>query len=402
LKSIQIMTKFYQEYQSILRGYPLPLAFVDLDILTKNIQEIQKRAQGKTIRVATKSIRCVEIIQRILDYEGFEGLMCYSAREAIFLSEYGFDDLLVAYPAWQKNDIISVCQKIQAGKHITLMVDSLEHIAHLNRIASEEKVRIPLCLDLDLSCRFGWLHFGVYRSQLTSVDKVLALSKQIDQHSHIYLDGIMGYEAQIAGVSDYSPNNTWLLNGAIRFLKKISVPMIQKRRMEVITALTNQGKELRFVNGGGTGSMETTREEDVVTEIAVGSGFYSSGLFDYYQKFRHLPAAGYAIEIVRRPMENIYTCHGGGYVASGSLGLDKLPFVYLPLGAKLLKNEKAGEVQTPVFYEREGTLNIGDPIFMRHSKAGELCEHFNTLLLIENDKVVKEVPTYRGQGHCFL
>lgn len=148
--------------------------------------------------------------------------------------------------------------------------------------------------------------------------------------------------------------------------------------------------------------METTVQEDVVTEVTVGSGFYSPTLFDHYTRFRHEPAAGFAIEVVRRPAPEIYTCQGGGYIASGAAGPDKLPQPWLPEGARLTTNEGAGEVQTPVIYEGSVSLNLGSPIFMRHSKAGELCERFRTLLLVSEGKVVDEVNTYRGDGQCFL
>jgi D-serine deaminase-like pyridoxal phosphate-dependent protein len=57
-------------------------------------------------------------------------------------------------------------------------------------------------------------------------------------------------------------------------------------------------------------------------------------------------------------------------------------------------------VQTPVTGAR--ALAVGDRVYLRHAKAGELCERFNSLLLVEGDKVVDEVPTYRGEGCSFL
>ena len=134
----------------------------------------------------------------------------------------------------------------------------------------------------------------------------------------------------------------------------------------------------------------------------MGSGFYSPALFDNYRDFRYLPAAGFAIEVVRRPRHSIYTCLGGGYVASGSAGPEKLPQPFLPYGARLLPLEGAGEVQTPIWYEGTEQLNIGDPVFLRHAKAGELCERFTHLLLVTNGTVADEVTTYRGDGQCFI
>jgi D-serine deaminase-like pyridoxal phosphate-dependent protein len=213
------------------------------------------------------------------------------------------------------------------------------------------------------------------------------------------LDGVMGYEAQIAGVGDKGGGFKGQL---IRLLKRRSIPQLAERRKAIVDALKAKGAKLRFVNGGGTGSIESTIQEDCVTEVTTGSGFYAPGLFDHYRAFKHQPAAGYAIEIVRRPQPQIYTCLGGGYVASGEVGLRKQPVPYLPEGAQLIANEGAGEVQTPVVYSGPENLSIGDPIFMRHAKAGELCERFNSLYLISGGKIVDEVPTYRGEGKNFL
>lgn len=84
------------------------------------------------------------------------------------------------------------------------------------------------------------------------------------------------------------------------------------------------------------------------------------------------------------------------------MGEDRLPIVHLPKGAKLTKNEGAGEVQTPIFYKGNLTLKHGDPIIMRHSKAGELAEHFHHIHLINDGKIIKKYKTYRGDYQCFL
>jgi D-serine deaminase-like pyridoxal phosphate-dependent protein len=257
---------------------------------------------------------------------------------------------------------------------------------------------LPLCIDLDMSSSFPGLHFGVRRSGLTTPEQVLMVARLITETRGVRLEGLMGYEAQIAGVPDAGSGK----NAVIRVLKGRSRKEVADRRAKAVKALQAAGHQLRFVNGGGTGSMETTVAEDVVTEVTAGSGFYSPALFDGYEGFRHHPAAGYAIEITRLPAPGLYTCLGGGYPASGSADKNKLPSVYLPEGASLLDLEGAGEVQTPVQYHGQERLALGDPIFMRHAKAGELCERFNTLLLVAGGQVVDEVPTYRGEGHCFL
>src|SRR5579859_891434 len=392
----------YAYYKQVFSGRPMPFAYLDLDLLGQNIRQIAERAAGKRVRLASKSLRSVAVIRRILAADpGFQGVMCFTAREAAFLAQQGFDDLLIGYPCWHEQDIAAVAQATAAGGHITLMIDSVAHVEQIERVAQRHGVRLPLCLDLDMSLPVPGLHFGVWRSPLSTPEQARPVIERIMNSQHVWLDGIMGYEAQIAGVGDLYPKST-LKNTLVRFLKRRSAHMVAERREAIIKLIKNYKLSLRFVNGGGTGSIATTRLEAGVTEITVGSGFYAPALFDHYRDFRYQPAAGFAIEIVRSAAPTIYTCLGGGYVASGAAGRDKLPLPYLPAGAGLDGLEGAGEVQTPIHYNGPVQLAPGDPIFLRHSKAGELCERFTHLLLVSNGAVVDEVTTYRGDGQSFI
>ncbi len=396
------MTPTYGYYKNAFQGYPMPFAFVDVDLFDQNVQAILGRANGKNICIASKSLRCVSLIKRILAASpSFHSIMSYSTREAVFLAEQGLDNILIAYPVLGEAGVSNVCETLKAGKRITLMVDCQEHVDLLEQLGAENSVTIPICMDIDMSGRYPGIFFGVRRSSITTPEQALELWETIRRCPHVRLDGIMGYEAQIASLPDQPPRQV-VRNIFVRALKRRSRREVITRRAEVVNALRKAGAELRFVNGGGTGSMESTIKEDVVTEVTVGSGFYSPTLFDHFARFKHHPAAAYAIEIVRRPTVNIYTCQGGGYVASGAAGPDKLPSPYLPEGARLIDQEGAGEVQTPIVYDGPETLSLGDPIFMRHAKAGELCERFNSLLLLSNGRVVEETLTYRGQEKCFL
>ena len=392
----------YQYYKDSLAGRVMPFAFVDLDLFDQNVADVAKRtAKGKTIRVASKSLRCVPLLERIFAANPvYKGILAYCAREAVFLSQQGLDDILIAYPVMREVEETGVAAELGRGKKIVFMVDCAEHVRHLDRFAGETSNVAPLCIDLDMSTDFPGLHFGVRRSPLTTPEQVVELCRVIAQCKNVRLEGLMGYEAQIAGLPDNVPGKA-LMNGVVRVLKARSVPEVRERRRRVVEAVRKEGFTLSFVNGGGTGSVETTVAEDDVTEVAVGSGFFSSMLFDWYRTFHHFPAVGYAIEITRRPTPTVYTCHGGGYVASGT-GPDKQPRPYLPEGASLLPREGAGEVQTPIRYEGPETLAIGDPVFMRYSKAGEMCERFNELLAVSKGIVVSEMPTYRGEGMVFL
>lgn len=393
----------YEYYKQAIAGLSMPLAYVDLDLFDANVEAIRQRAGDKKIRIASKSIRCVELMARILGSNPqYQGVMCYTALEAVWLSTRGFDDLLVAYPTVQTEHIQQVARAIKAGKRIYLMTDLPVHLERIAAVAETERVKIPVCLDLDMSSQHLGIHFGVHRSNVNGVASLQGYLQTLKKYPNIELAGVMGYEAQIAGVGD-NAKGKWLMNSIIRWLKKRSLSEITQRRQAVVEHLKQAGHHLLFVNGGGTGSMETTRQESVVTEITVGSGFYSPQLFDAYLQFHHAPAAGFAIEVVRQPQPHIYTCLGGGYVASGGLGMEKIPQPYLPEGATLNKNELAGEVQTPIHYTgTKPQLSIGAPVFMRHGKAGELCEHFQHLYLIKNGNIAGKTNTYRGDGQCFL
>jgi len=392
----------YAYYTSIFGNHPMPFAYLDLDLLEQNIRQVVERAGGKRVRLASKSLRSVAIIRRILAANPcFQGLMCFTAMEAAYLAFQGFDDLLIGYPTYNEHDITAIALAAAAGKHITLMVDCLEHVEQIEKIAQQHGVRLPVCLEIDMSMDVPGLHFGVWRSPLRTVEQARPVVRRIVASQHVWLDGLMGYEAQIAGVGDNFAGQR-IKNTLVQQLKRRSTREVAARRAALVEMVGTYGIVLRFVNGGGTGSIATTREEDVVTEITVGSAFYAPALFDNYRDFRYQPAAGFAIEIVRHPQSSIYTCLGGGYIASGSSGPEKLPQPYLPEGARLEALEGAGEVQTPIKYNGPLALKIGDPIFLRHSKAGELCERFTHLLLVKEGAIVDEVTTYRGDGQCFL
>ena len=395
-------TPGYDFYKNALAGHRLPAAFIDLDALSANLADLRTRAGALPIRLVTKSVRSVAILRRVLASGApFRGLMCYSPAEAAWLASLGFDDLLVAYPSVEPEDLRAVAAQLRAGRTIALMVDSAAQVQHIAAIAREEGVVQPLAIDLDMSSDFPGLHFGVLRSPIAGPAAAVALAAEIARHSSLRLDGLMGYESQIAGLMDQVPGQA-AKSAVIRWLKRRSIPEINDRRRATVAALAAAGHALRFVNGGGTGSFESTRADASVTELAAGSGLYVPTLFDHYRAFRGRPAAGFALAVTRSPARDVVTCAGGGYAASGPAGADRLPRPWLPAGCTLIANEGAGEVQTPVRLPAGVALAPGEPLLFRHAKAGELCERFNELLLIESGRVVDKVATYRGDGKCFF
>lgn len=391
----------YQIYREAIASRPLPSAYVNMDFLDENIKNLLGRSEGKSIRIATKSIRSLSMLKYIKEVsDSFIGFMSFTLLEGCFLVDNGLDDILVGYPSLQESAINEVGARIKNGKRIVLMVDRLEHLDVIEKVAKEIDCCFPVCIDADVSTQFPGIYFGVHRSAVKSKAGFIELLNNIVKSEYLIPEGVMGYEAQIAGVVDNQKGKK-LANAMIKMLKKTSIPKIALKREELGTVF----KELTggfpvIYNAGGTGSIESSIKEDWINEITIGSGFFQPALFDSYSNFEHKPAAFFALEVVRNPKQGIYTLHGGGYVASGDNNWNKLPVPFLPEGMHLLKNEGAGEVQTPVAYN--GKLEMGTPVFFRHAKAGELCERFNAINLIRDGSVIDEFKTYRGEGLCFL
>jgi D-serine deaminase-like pyridoxal phosphate-dependent protein len=381
------MDRAYARYEAAFGGRDAPFAFVDLDAMWSNADEMLARAAGKPIRVATKSVRCRPLQEAIAARDRrFRGLMTFTLGESLWLGE---PDMLLAYPTADRE---ALGRMGEDGP--VLMVDSVEQ---LDLIASAVRVRVRLCLEVDLSYPLlgGRVKVGVKRSPVRTPQQAESMKREIDKRPGMELVGLMGYEAHIAGLGDRPPGKP-VMAAVLHRLQKASAEEIAERRAAIVDALPG----LRFVNGGGTGSLQTTTREQAVTEITAGSGFYAPTLFDHYSAFTLTPAAMFALPVVRKPSKRVATVLGGGYIASGTADKTRLPTPHLPPGLKLDGNEGAGEVQTPLI--GAGSLHVGDRVYFRHAKAGELCERFNTLLLVEGDRVVDEVPTYRGEGCSFL
>lgn len=395
----------HDRYEAIFEGIEAPYAFVDLDALGRNAAAMLSRSAGKPIRLATKSLRCREVIARIEECdELFRGLLCFTVAEALILAEQGHRDLLVAYPSVDRHAISRLADLAASDPEAApvLIVDDLVQLDLIEGAVGRGPTPIKVAIDIDVGYHLlrGSVQIGPKRSPIRTAAAARKLAAEIDSRPGLVLEGLMAYEGQVAGLGDSSPGHR-LRNAAIRRMQRASMAEIGERRAAVVAAV-GEVAPLRFVNGGGTGSLELTAREDAVTELAAGSGFYAPGLFDDYSRFELTPAAGFALPIVRRPAPGIVTALGGGYVASGPPGPDRLPKPWLPSGLHLDRFEGAGEVQTPLLGEGAVRLRIGDRVYMRHAKAGELCEHFDRLYLIEGDRIVSEAPTYRGEGHTFL
>jgi D-serine deaminase-like pyridoxal phosphate-dependent protein len=395
----------HERYERIFAEVEAPFAFVDLDAMWANADAMLDRAGRKPIRVATKSIRCRTLIEEILGRDArFSGLMTYTLPETLWLAEHGLEDLLLAYPTADSSALRELALR-SAGdpeRAPVVMIDCVEHLDAIEAVLGADAPPIRVCIDIDASwwALGGRVKVGPKRSPVHTVEQAVALAREIERRPQIELDALMSYEGQIAGVGDEPPGRRFRAR-AIKFMQKRSAKELAERRAAIVAAI-GEFCELEVVNGGGTGSLETTGAEEAVTEVTAGSGFYAPTLFDSYSRFTPIPAAGFALPIVRRPGPEVVTALGGGYLASGAGDAARLPSPWLPPGLKLDAEEGAGEVQTPLLGTAADSLAVGDRVYMRHTKAGELCERFNFLHLVEGEEIVDVVPTYRGEGKCFL
>ncbi|WP_418275911.1 alanine racemase [Isoptericola jiangsuensis] len=385
-------------------GLPGPVAVVDLDAFDTNAADLLRRAAGRPVRVAAKSVRVRSLIERALD-AGFAGVMAYSLVEALWLVGQGVRDVLVGYPSVDRSALARLAADPAARREITLMVDDLAQVelvrAALTQAAGAEATSAPadvaVCLDVDASLRVGvgplTAHLGTRRSPLRTPAQVADLAALVDRSPGLRVRGLMFYEAQIAGLPD---------TPAVRVVKSLSVPDVERRRRAVVAAVTTAvGRPLELVNAGGTGSLEVSAAGADVTEVTAGSGLYVPGTFDRYRSFTPRPAAFFGLDVVRLPGQGWATVFGGGYVASGPAGPSRLPRVVAP-GWSLTRREAAGEVQTVLRRGRRARpLRIGDRVWFRHAKAGELMERFDVVHLVRGEQIVETVPTYRGEGRCF-
>jgi len=387
--------EWWPRLASATDGVEPPYGVLAVEALAANAFDMLERAQGTPIRVASKSVRVRGVLDAVLALPGFHGILAYTLPEALWLAET-HDDVVVGYPTADRAAIARLGADETLASRVTLMVDSLEHLDYIDAVvAPAKRATIRVCLELDASYRNPVLgHVGVRRSPVHEAADAEALAAEIVRRPGFALVGMMAYEAQIAGVGNKGKL-------AIRAMQRASAAELRERRGAAVAAVRRVA-ELEFVNGGGTGSLESTHADPAVTEIAAGSGLFGPLLFDGYEHFRPAPAASFVLSVVRRPTPDIATVLGGGWIASGPPGQDRLPRPVWPEGLGYLAREEAGEVQTPVRGDAARELRVGDRVFFRHVKAGEVSEHLDEFVLVEDGRIQGRIPTYRGEGKVFL
>jgi len=394
-------------YDAIFEAVPPPFAFVDLAAMRANADSMLAQAGGLPIRVASKSVRSVPVLRRIFDLsEGFRGILAFTLPEALWLAGQGFDDIVVAYPTADREAVreLVALAAAQPGRAPVPMVDDSPHLDMIEGAMGAGRTEVRVCMDVDA----GWwpaggrlARIGPKRSPIHDPQRAARFAEEVSSRPGTALAGLMAYEGQIAGVGDDVEGQP-LRSAAVRWMQSRSQDDLRERLPRVVAAVERAAGPLAFVNAGGTGSLSRTAAAGTATELTAGSGFYAPHLFDNYRSLDLQPAAFFALPVVRRPAPGTVTALGGGYLASGTADELRLPQPYLPDGLRLDGQEGAGEVQTPLMGTAARRLRIGDRVYMRHAKAGELCERFASLYLVDGEQIVDEVPTYRGEGQAFL
>lgn len=390
------MIKAEKAYAELSR----PFGCLDLNALDRNIAFVNEKGLGKNIRIATKSVRSVDLLRYIAErLENHTGFMTFDLRETYFLLNQGFDDLLLGYPQLEESLVEMIIPFIKQDRTVTFMIDDIEQWQWLEEFGQKHQVIFNICIDINVSVDFKVIYFGTKRSALKSGADIQALLAKGRTFTQTKITGVMGYEAQIAGVAD-EPVLSWQAP-AIKLFKKLSLEKISHLRKEAVQIVRKECPDLRFVNGGGSGSINFTANAEEVTEITVGSAFYFPALFSRHRSLPLENAVGFALRVTRKPEKGVVVCSGGGYIASGATGIDKNPVPIWPENLSYLKNEGAGEVQTPL-HDKKGVLRIGDTVYFKHAKAGELCERFKLLHARRGEVYSGTFTTYRGDGECYL
>jgi len=379
---------------------PAPVFVVDVDAFDANAADLVKRAAGKPVRVASKSLRVPALIRRALSHEGFHGVLAFTLAEALWLEEQDIsDDIVVAYPTVDRGALARLVASPRAASRITLMIDDVAHLDVVDALRASTAVPVRVAIDIDAGLLVGGRHVGPKRSPLYDAQDVAALARTVVGRPGFQLAGVMTYEGQVAGVPDAVPRQR-AKSLIVRRLKDASVAQLRARRAAIADALRDV-TEIGFWNAGGSGSLESSTADPVVTEVTAGSGLLVPTLFDHYQAFEPRQASYFGLPVTRRPSPEIATVQGGGLVASGPGTADRLPVPWAPAGLHLTGLEGAGEVQTPLTGHPAALLRIGDLVWFRHAKSGEPFEHTTTVHLLAGDRIVDSVRTYRGHGLAF-
>ena len=272
-------------------------------------------------------MRCRSLLASMLDHDpGFRGLMTFTLPETLWLHGHGFDDLLVAYPSADREALAELA-RLESERPPIVMVDSVEQLDYIESAARAGPAAARVCIELDL----GWwplggrLKIGVKRSPVRTPAQARALARGDRAAPRASSSqALMGYEAHVAGVGD-RPLGKRLQGlrdppdqGALRCRAGASAAPAAVEAVREVAAVP-------IVNGGGTGSIHSTRERAPSRRSRPAPAFTRPLSSTATRSSALTPAAMFAMPVVRRPSGGVATLLGGGYLASGAAGPDRLP-----------------------------------------------------------------------------
>lgn len=375
-------------YRKVLAGRTLPLAFIDLDVMERNLRAILENNGNKPLRLDARAMPCTALLQRVMRSNArFHGVICATADEAIELAGvHNLADVMVAYPSVQTEVLARACAAIADERALTLTVDSTAHVEALAAAATQADVTVPVCVEIDMSVATPGLEGQGRRSAIRTIGDLVKLVKIIDDSPKLRFRGVLTYDNQRNHLVE------WLASGGAKIdtsLSSRNADRLNARRHALADALHAAGHDDALINCGGAGRMVFNAAHSAVTEITVGALLFGLDPEDPSDT----PAAVCATEIIRKPGRDVYACLdiGGASPRVGDPTL--LPRPYLPHGARLDELHGVGKGQLPIRYA--GRLRIGDMVFLRPTSMRELCTRFSHLCLIQAGAVVDEVSTYR-------
>ena len=338
-------------------------------------------------------------------------MLAFTAPEALYLAEQGFTDIVVAYPTVDRAAIAQVARMTATDpdRAPVLMVDDRPHLDLIEGAIGGGPAKVRVCLDIDVS---WWplggrvARVGPKRSPIHDPVRAARMAAEIAERPGTELAGLMAYEGQIAGVGDRIAGRP-LRSAAIRLMQsrseaEIRSPAAADRRRGARVARrarprarVHQRRRHRAAWRGPRrrGSSPSSPPARASTPRRCSTTTARSRSSRPRCSRSGGPPAG------RRASP---PCSAAATSPPAAPGRDRLPDPYLPGGLRFDREEGAGEVQTPVSGAAAYKLRVGDRVYLRHAKAGELCERFDSLYLVEGERIVDQVPTYRGEGKTFL
>ncbi len=87
---------------------------------TRTRGDLLRRAGGKPVRVASKSVRCRALLERVLALDGFGGVMCFTLAESLWLARCGVRDVLLAYPSADRGGFAELAADPKLARAVTV------------------------------------------------------------------------------------------------------------------------------------------------------------------------------------------------------------------------------------------------------------------------------------------